>query len=360
MADSTHDWLRFLPTADSNGVRSVFGAAYAGEIVCVAGAAGYIGSALVKALAVEGARSLILLDSSEHGLFEMQRYMQSAYPGVPCEYVLGDVGNRVLVDDVFGRIQPQIIFHAAAFKHVGLLEHNPFAAIQNNAVGTHCLVGAAVRHGVAKFVLLSTDKAVKPHSVMGVSKRIAELLTLSQSSPKFRASAIRLGNVIGSRGSVVPLLLEQIGRDQPLSVTHPQVERYFLSLEASVRAILAAGEAACDGMVLIPELGAPVLIADLARFVSRAHGDSHKICFTGLKPGEKLSEDLLSAEEAEVGRLDGSLRVVRTRRLSPAGCEEAAARLGALIAQRDHDGLLRLLRELAPEYVPSGLMQNLR
>lgn len=201
-------WERFLPPSTAAGFRTRFGAAFAGQTVCIAGAGGFIGSALVKALAPEGLRSLILIDSSEYGLFRIQRRMEAAHAGVSSIPVLGSIGDDGLLDEVFTRFRPDIVFHAAAFKHVGLLERNPFAAIANNAVGSWTLARSALRHGVSKLVLVSTDKAVRPHSVMGVSKRIAELMTLSCGN-----NAVRLGNVIGSTGSVVPLFLEQIAKE---------------------------------------------------------------------------------------------------------------------------------------------------
>lgn len=360
MPDSTEEWQRFFPEAHRNGFREDFAAEYAGEIVCVAGAAGFIGSALVKALAREDLRSLILLDSSEHGLFEIRRHMQAAHPKMTCECILGSVNDRGLLDSVFSGVRPHIVFHAAAFKHVELLEHSPFAAIKNNVLGTYRLLQAALEYDVPKLVLLSTDKAANPHSVMGVSKRLAELLTVSLSSPKFRASAIRLGNVIGSRGSVIPIFLDQLAEHQAVSVTHPQASRYFLSREESVSAILAAGNAACDGMVLIPDFAAPVLIVELARFLARTYSASEQLCFIGLKPGEKLTEDLTAPNETEAGTVAGPLQVIRTPKLSVRECQEAVAQLSDCVADRDCSRLLQLLCQLVPEYVPSRLMQEAR
>jgi len=360
MADFQQGWKRFLPQSHSNGFRSEFAVAFAGQTVCVAGAGGYIGSALVKALGAEGLRAIVLLDSSEHALFELQRYMEAAYPAAPCQYILGSVDDAGLLAAVFSRFRPQIVFHAAAFKHVGLLEHSPFAAIQNNSLGTYTLVRAALAHGISKLVLVSTDKAVNSHSVMGVSKRIAELITLSLSSPACQANAIRLGNVIGSTGSVIPIFLEQIANGRPISVTHPQASRYFLSREEAVTGILAAGGADCEGMVLLPALADPVLVTDLADFLLKTHDRSGTtpLCFTGLRPGEKLTEDLVGANETPAGTIGGPLTVVRTERLSRAECEEAATQLSSCIARRDPGSLLQSLCQLVPEYVPSKLMRE--
>jgi FlaA1/EpsC-like NDP-sugar epimerase len=314
----------------------------------------------VKALRPEKLHSIILLDSSEHSLFEMQQYMEAMHPTAACQYILGSVEDRRLLDSTFRRSRPDIVFHAAAFKHVGLLEYNAFAAIQNNVLGTYTLVQAAVEHGVSKVLLLSTDKAVNPHSVMGVSKRIAEFITLSLSRVNCWASAIRLGNVIGSRGSVVPIFLEQITNGRSISITHPQASRYFLSKREAITAILAAGAAACDGMVLIPELGTPVLVADLAEFLVQTYRRSDRLPlrFIGLRPGEKLTEELLGQKETQTGSVVGGLTVVKTERLSLLQCGDVVRRLSAYIAQGDHPGLLEYLCQLVPEYVPSRLMRD--
>lgn len=318
--------------------------------ICVTGAGGYIGSALAKALAREGAEDLLLIDSSEYALFEIQRYMEAAQRQVRSEPVLGSAGDVVLLDAVFGRFHPDVIFHAAAFKHVGLAERNPFATIANNVLASYTLAQAAALHDVRKLVFVSTDKAARPWSVMGVSKRIAELLILSISgSPGFCANAVRLANVIGSPGSVLPLFLEQIERGEELSVTHPDASRYFLSLEQTVAAILAAADARCEGKVLLPEFGEPVRIAELAGFL----GKGLPVRFTGLGPGEKIAEDLIGPGEEAAAIIDGPLTVVNSRKLSRGDCEEAVRRLSGCIGRRDIAGLIETLLWLVPEYEPS-------
>lgn len=330
------------------------GAKQGGQTVCVTGAGGYIGSALVKALACAGHRSLILLDSSEYALFEIDRYMESTHAAVSREAVLGSVGDEQLLDSIFARSKPDVIFHAAAFKHVGLLERNPFAAISNNVLGSYALSKAALRHGVSKLVLVSTDKAAHPHSVMGVSKRIAELLTLSLSSPACAANAVRLANVIGSSGSVIPLFLEQIEKGQAISVTHPYASRYFLSINETVTAILAAASADCAGKILLPEFGEPVRIAELATFLAR----TSDIQVGELRPGEKVSEDSMGPDEEPIGIVDGPLTVVKTRTLPREECDDAVQRLTACVNQRDVARLLENLLWLVPEYEPSVLMEQ--
>jgi len=297
------------------------------------------------------------LESSEGNLFKIQRHMESAMSHVPYEAVLGSTVDVALLDGIFTRCRPEIIYHGAAFKQVPLLELNPLAAVQNNAIGTWTLAQAAVRHGASKVVLISTDKAVNPHSVMGVSKRIAELAVIALSSPACPMNAIRLVNVMGSGGSVVPVWLQQIAERRPMTVTHPEVIRWFLSLRETVQAILACGAAACEGRIFLPELGEPVRIAALAEFFRTAASNGYPrelpVEFTGLRPGEKLTEEVVYETEVRDGFVEGPLEVLKTRRLLPAEMEDVMDRLSICIASRDGSGLIRTLTSVVPEYVPS-------
>ena len=288
-----------------------------GQSVLVTGAGGYIGSALVKAIAATRPSRLVLLDSCEQNLFDISRT-------VPGEAVLGSVTDAALLDDLFHRFHPSIVYHAAAYKHVPLLEQNPFAAIHNNAIGTYTLVQAILRHGPARLVLVSTDKAVNPCSFLGISKRIAELVVVSLSCPRHTMNAVRLGNVIGSTGSVIPIFQQQIGAREAVTVTHRDATRYFMPLENAVEAILAAGAAECSGRILLPDLGAPVRIEEMARSLM---GDEQlPIRYIGLRPGDKLSEELLFAQEVKEGS-SGPLTVIRTPTLDPARLDAAMERL---------------------------------
>lgn len=320
--------------------------------VLVTGAGGFIGSALAKTIAAAGAKRLVLLDSSEQNLFQIQQRLESV---MESEFVLGSVGNADLLDEIFTRFEPEIVYHAAAFKHVPLLESHPLAAVQNNTIGTYALAQAALRHGTPKLILISTDKAVNPHSVMGVSKRVAELIVIAASSPECRMNAIRLGNVIGSTGSVVPIILRQIAERQPVTVTHPHATRWFMSLDQTVNAILAAGTAETEGRILVPELGAPTRIADLAAHLI---GSAEiPIVFTGCRPGDKLAEELVYKHETEEGTIAGSLHVFETRRLDRIEVGEIVSRLSDCIASRDVPALIQTLRCAVPEYVPSELLR---
>jgi FlaA1/EpsC-like NDP-sugar epimerase len=320
-----------------------------GQSVLVTGAGGYIGSALVKAIAAAGASRVVLLDSGEHNLFQIRQQMES-----PCEPVLGSVNDVHLLDDIFTRFQPEVVYHAAAFKHVPLLEHNPIAAVRNNAIGTYTLAQAALRHGTPKLILISTDKAVNPHSVMGVSKRLAELAVVALSSPACRMNAIRLGNVIGSTGSVVPIFLRQIAERRPVTVTHPDATRWFMSLTQAVDAILASGMAELEGKILVPELGAPTRITDLAKLLIGKV--EVPIVFTGCRAGDKLTEELVSKSEAIEGTI-GPLQVIRTCRLQPSEVDQIMNRLCDCIHSNDVQALVRTLCSVVPEYVPSHLLR---
>lgn len=306
---------------------------FRGQSILVTGAGGFIGSALVKAIAVGEPDRIVLLDSCEQNLFEISRC-------VPGEAILGSVTDRALLDDLFDRFRPAIVYHAAAFKHVPLLEQNPLAAIRNNAIGTYTLARAMLRHESARLVLVSTDKAVNPRSYLGFSKRIAELAVVALSTERHPMNAVRLGNVIGSTGSVIPIFRQQIAAGEPVTVTHPDATRYFISLENAVEAILATGAADCAGRILLPDLGAPVRIEDLARSMM---GDAQlPMRYIGLRPGDKLSEDLLFANEVKEGTA-GPLSIIRTPAPDPASLDAAMERLRAA---RTMEALLAAVRTL--------------
>jgi FlaA1/EpsC-like NDP-sugar epimerase len=350
-ASDMRKWTRFLPAQADDTVSVPFSSAHAWQSVLVTGAGGYIGSALVKAIAAAGPSRIVLLDSAEHNLFQIRQHLESAFGQLSCEQapcepvscvpVLGSVDDVNLLDDIFTRFQPDVIYHAAAFKHVPLLERNPIAAVRNNAIGTYTLAQAALRHGAPQLVLISTDKAVNPHSVMGVSKRLAELAVVTLSSPASRMNAIRLGNVIGSPGSVVPIFLRQIADRRPVTVTHPEATRWFMSLNEAVEAILTVGTDKFEGKIIVPELGEPTRIADLAAFLIGAA--EVPIVFTGCRPGDKLTEELVSKSE--------------TCRLQPAELEELMNQLSDCIASHDGPGLIRTLRAVVPEYEPSDILR---
>jgi FlaA1/EpsC-like NDP-sugar epimerase len=379
-----HDHLNALWTGLSLAVPRPPRKSLTGKRILVTGAGGSIGSALARSIAASNPASLILLDSAEHSLYQIDR----ALTGIPHTAILGSVTDRPLLAELFRQHRPQVIIHAAAFKHVPLIEQNPFAAIANNALGTYALAQTALLHRAEHLLLVSTDKAVDPHSLMGATKRIAELTVLAlahfgdalahsgDAAPKM--TAVRLGNVLGSHGSVVPLFLDQIARGGPLTVTHPEARRYFLTLDQTVTALLdaletpeapvalealAALEAPASGTILIPKLAPPIRILDLARHLLHLHASSAEIVFTGLRPGDKLEESLLSARESPRNStrehwLPANLRAIASPHPTAAALEAAMLALDRALQQRDLAAALRTVLRLVPEYTPSAQLAS--
>ncbi len=331
---------------------------FAERCVLLTGAGGSIGSALAKALLAYAPRALILLDHSESHLHQIDFDLSSLPGGEIRVPVLGDIGDRALLDELFEQHKPEIVIHAAAYKQVPLLERNPIPAVQNNAIATNLLAQPARRNSTAMFVMVSTDKAVKPHSVMGASKRVAELALLRWSSEQSPVRAVRLGNVYGSQGSVVPAFLQQISQAGPVTVTDPAVNRYFLSVDEAVERVLLAASLPGQGGIFIPHLGEPVRILDLAhQLIEEAGyqpGNEIPIVMTGLRPGDKMAEQLVSDLEWVDPADNGTLRQVKTPHPSPDQFDSAIATLTDAAARRDVAGVLEILRHLVPEYLPSA------
>jgi len=331
---------------------------FADRCVLLTGAGGSIGSALAKALLRFGPRSLILLEHSESHLHQIDFDLSSLTGGHVRAPVLGDFGDRALLDELFEEHAPVVVIHAAAYKQVPLLERNPIPAVQNNAIGTNVLAQTAQRHGTAMFVMVSTDKAVKPHSVMGASKRVAELALLRWSSAETPMRAVRLGNVYGSQGSVVPAFLQQISQAGPVTVTDPAVNRYFLSLDEAVERVLLAASLAGGGGIFIPHLGEPVRILDLAhQLIEEAGfqpGDEIPIVMTGLRPGDKMAEQLVSDLEWVDPKDKGTLRLIKSPQPSPERFDSVMAALQESVVRRDVTAVLEHLRHLVPDYRPSA------
>jgi FlaA1/EpsC-like NDP-sugar epimerase len=353
-------WARFLPLPVGQAADSRFASVHAGKSILITGAGGFIGSALVHAIAAAEPRRLVLLESSENSLFEIRRRLEMNFSRLIHEAVLGRSDDPLVLDDILGSFHVDVVYHAAAYKHVPLLETNPFAAVRNNAIGTYTLAQAALRHHVPQLVLISTDKAVNPRSILGVSKRIAELVVVSLSNSLCRMNAVRLANVIGSSGSVVPIFLQQIVDRAPVTVTDPRVTRRFLSLRETIDAILVSGRAECEGRILLPDLGEPVLIRDLARFLIGALGKDSgagiPILFTGLRPGDKFSEELRFDSETTEAAIGGRLEVVKTPSLRVAELSDLIEQLACAVETRDLPRLLTILSSAVPEYVPSCLL----
>jgi FlaA1/EpsC-like NDP-sugar epimerase len=326
------------------------------KIILVTGAGGCIGSALAKSLIQSGAKLVLLLDHSEQNLYQVHNELSAGAGSLVHVPILGDISDKALLDELLEKYRPGAIFHAAAFKHVPLMEANPIAVIRNNVLGTWTLANAALRHGVGQLVMISTDKAVNPRSVMGAAKRVAELILLRLSNSRTRMSTLRLGNVLGSNGSVVPLFRQQIARGGPVTVTHPDSRRYFVSLPDTIDLIVASAKLNEDAAILIPELGAPVKIIDLANALIREAGSQAvetEIVFTGLRPGDKLTEDLVSASEWHEPSADPRLKKVNGPQPPPTRLDSAIETISEGVRARNLPALLETICDVVPEYEPS-------
>jgi len=306
-----------------------------GRVVMITGAGGSIGAELCRQVARFEPRQLVLFELNEFALYTIEQEFDTHHPGLPLACTIGDVKDANRVAQVIRQYRPAVIFHAAAYKHVPLMENdNAWQAVLNNVTGTEVVARAAIAHGVEKFVFISTDKAVNPTSVMGASKRLAEMVCQAlQRSPApkggevaTRFVMVRFGNVLGSTGSVIPRFREQIAAGGPLTVTHPEVMRYFMSIPEAVQLVLQAGLMGKGGEIFVLDMGEPVRIVDLARDLIRLTGfneEDIKIVYTGLRPGEKLYEEPLAADENALSTPHPKLKIARAR-------------------QEDHDWLQRL------------------
>ena len=286
------------------------------KVILVTGAGGSIGSELVRQIAQFKPELLVLFELSEFALFQLEQEITHRYPDIPISCVVGDVKNLESLDRLFSFYRPSIVFHAAAYKHVPLMEgENAWQAVQNNVLGSMRLAEASRRYGVEKVVLVSTDKAVNPTNVMGATKRLAERVLGEQLHAEgTRFVTVRFGNVLGSNGSVIPMFREQIARGGPVRVTHPEIIRYFMLIPEAAQLVLQAGLMGQGGEIFVLEMGEPIRIADLARDMIRLSGfseDEIKIEFTGLRPGEKLYEELLTDSELTLSTPHSKLRVAR-------------------------------------------------
>jgi FlaA1/EpsC-like NDP-sugar epimerase len=330
------------------------------RVVMVTGAGGSIGSELVRQIAKFAPARLVLFELNEYALYGVEQELlgTASRPAISC--IIGDVRNPSRVQAVFSRFKPAVVFHAAAYKHVPLMEvDNAWEAAQNNILGTLILARAARDHGVEKFVLVSTDKAVNPTNVMGATKRLSEnVCEALQAASGTRFVVVRFGNVLGSTGSVIPKFREQIARGGPLTVTHPEVTRYFMSIPEAAQLVLQAGFMGRGGEIFVLEMGEPVKIVDLARDLIRLSGlaeDDIRIDFTGLRPGEKLYEELLSDRESTLPTPHPKLRIARAG--GAHGGEAWLDEIQAWISQARTPADDEVRRELArwvPEYRPAA------
>ncbi len=327
-----------------------------GRIVLVTGAGGSIGSELCRQVAAAGAHTLVLLGHGENSLFESEAELRRIYPGTVVHTVVADIRDRERLAQVFAAHRPSVVFHAAAHKHVPLMEAQPAEAVSNNIRGTCNVVDLSLQFDVSRFVMISTDKAVGPSSVMGVSKRVAELAVHDAARRSGRAFVVvRFGNVLGSRGSVVPIFKAHIAAGRPIRITHPEMTRFFMSIPEAVHLVLQAGGIGTSGDLFVLNMGEPVRIVDLARDLIRLSGldpAEFPIEFTGLRPGEKLHERLW--EEGDTVEPTEAANVLRVRD-SADRVPDLQRRIDELIEVAESGDRLTVLAHLAqlvPSYVP--------
>jgi FlaA1/EpsC-like NDP-sugar epimerase len=332
-----------------------------GERVLITGAGGSIGSELVRQVMQFGPEAIFLLGQGENSLFEIQQELRREHRYEGAVPIVGDIKDMARMRQIFERYHPTVIFHAAAHKHVPMMEANATEAVKNNVLGTRNLVTLAAENRVKRFLMVSSDKAVNPTSVMGATKRVAELVLQAEAQRlaargtlRTQFMAVRFGNVLGSRGSVVPTMLKQIERGGPVTVTHPEMVRYFMTIPEAVQLVLQAGALGSRGEVFLLDMGEPVKVLDLARDLIRLMGlipgRDVKIEFTGLRPGEKLYEELLTAQEGVGATLHEHVFTAPPAPVDHHALHTAINGLAELAWRGDEEGVRRKLREIVPTY----------
>ncbi|MBB3258026.1 FlaA1/EpsC-like NDP-sugar epimerase [Paraburkholderia bannensis] len=329
-----------------------------GRVVMVTGAGGSIGSELCRQILRFAPAQLVAVDLSEYSMYRLTEEIRERFPELSVVPIVGDAKDALLLDQVMARYTPHIVFHAAAYKHVPLMEElNAWQAIRNNVLGTYRVARAAIKHQVRHFVLISTDKAVNPTNVMGASKRLAEMAcqALQQTSERTQFETVRFGNVLGSAGSVIPKFQQQIAKGGPVTVTHPEITRFFMTIPEASQLVLQASSMGHGGEIFILDMGKPVKIVDLARDLIRLYGFSEeqiRVVFTGLRPGEKLYEELLADDETTTRTPHPKLRIARAREVPDNLLDELLPWLMQHRVPSD-DEVRRDLRRWVPEYQPA-------
>jgi FlaA1/EpsC-like NDP-sugar epimerase len=329
------------------------------KAVLITGAGGSIGSALCRQVARFSPRRLILFERNEFNLYQVHMNLIELFPDLEIHALIGDVLCEQRVEQTFQEFTPDVVFHAAAYKHVPLMEMNPEEALKNNVRGTWNIARYSHIHGIEKFVMVSTDKAVRPTNIMGASKRIAELVCQGfgrESRTKF--VTVRFGNVLNSVGSVIPLFKQQIAKGGPVTVTHPEIYRYFMTIPESVQLIMQAGAMGRGGEIFLLDMGEPVRIVDLARDMIRLSGldpdKDIKIEFTGLRPGEKLCEELLIEGEEIKSTLHEKIKIAASEQLDGKSLLEDIEELFEVISQGSSEMIIERIRKIVPDFQPEN------
>lgn len=329
-----------------------------GKVIMVTGGGGSIGSELCRQIAKSNPKQLLIFDIYENNAYDIQMELKRKYPALDLVVLIGSVRNTARLDVVLGKYRPEIVFHAAAHKHVPLMEDSPNEAIKNNVFGTYKMAQAAVKYGVKKFVLISTDKAVNPTNIMGASKRLCEMVVQMmnrESDTEF--VAVRFGNVLGSNGSVIPLFEKQIAQGGPVTVTHPDITRFFMTIPEAVSLVLQAGYYAKGGEIFVLDMGEPVKIDSMARDLIRLSGFEPDVdiavVYTGLRPGEKLYEELLMEEEGLQDTENKLIHIGKPIEMDDEKFKEQLKRLEAAY-KTEADNMKDIVAEIVPTYKPTG------
>lgn len=332
------------------------------KTILVTGAAGSIGSEICRQLVKVGVGRIVAYEQAETPMHNLQLEMRDKYPHQRFDSIVGDVLNKDRLDSIFAKYRPQIVFHAAAYKHVPLMEENPCEAIRVNVGGSKNIADFSLKYNVEKMIMVSTDKAVNPTNIMGTSKRMAEIYVQSLGKAvqegrvegKTKFVTTRFGNVLGSNGSVLPRFREQIAKGGPVTVTHPEIIRFFMSIPEACRLVLQAGTIGQDNEIFVFDMGEPVRIADMARRMialsGLREGEDIKIEFTGLRPGEKLYEEVLSDEENTVPTPYEKIRIAQARQYDYDEVMDALAHIMEAAQRVQIPEMVRLIRQLVPEY----------
>jgi FlaA1/EpsC-like NDP-sugar epimerase len=328
-----------------------------GEVILVSGAAGSIGSELCRQIARFNPKNLILLDKTENSLFNVEMEFRQKFPQTVITPILGNVNHKIFLSKLFAAYQPQVVFHAAAYKHVPIVEMNPWEAVFNNVVGTKNIVELSHQYEADRFIMISTDKAVRPSNVMGATKRVSEMIAACHAaSNPTKFVSVRFGNVIGSEGSMVHLFKKQIERFGPVTITHPEITRYFMTISEACKLILQAGAMGKGGEIFILDMGTPIKIEKMARDLIRLSGfkpdEDIEIKFIGLRPGEKLYEELITEGEGIVQTGYEKIFVLRGNGSDPAGLNQKIDELILLAQEQDAPAIKNKLQEIVPEYQP--------
>ena len=338
--------------------------------VMVTGGGGSIGGELARQICRFGPKELILLDHSENGLFHINLELEGKWPGVEIVLVVADIRDREKMDKIFKKYMPEVVFHAAAHKHVPMMEYHPDEAIMNNIIGTKNVAELADNCGAERFVFISTDKAINPTSVMGASKRVAEMMVKDlgsrkvgveeESENKTKFVAVRFGNVLESNGSVVPMFKKQIAEGGPVTVTSSEVKRYFMTLPEASQLVIQAGALGRGGEVFVLDMGEPIKVLDLARELIRLSGfvldEDIEIAFVGLRPGEKLFEEILTEKERSRALEDSGhekIFIAQVEEVDGGKLEKDIGELEVLAKEMDMEGIIRKLQEMVPSYQPN-------